>query len=106
MSEVPIECACGCKRPRRELSKYYSDKCCQKAARLAKLARAAAGHVPQPRVVPHAHRNHIPAHRPAVEIIDPKVADPYWITKTEFEANRFCFMAGTKVKIDGKEFVL
>ena len=51
-------------------------------------------------------RNHVPGHRPAVEIIDPKVADPYYITKTEFEANRQCFMAGTVAVIDGIKFVL
>jgi hypothetical protein len=45
--------------------------------------------------------------RPAVMIIDPVCADPYWTTKTDYEQHRWSYhKGGRRVFIDGVEAVL
>jgi hypothetical protein len=95
-------CACpGCDQPRRERSKYCSDKCNQKAARIKGRD--------YDRAYQEAHR------RPArsvyavtrkVIILDPKCAMPYTVPKSEFEQYRSKYLPGTKVIIDGCEMEL
>jgi hypothetical protein len=94
-------CACGCGQPCRVRSKYASDRCQQKASRIAQREYNNAYQTVRRTKFHHAY----PAQR-EVTIIDPKVADPYTVKQSEFEMYRSKYLPGTKVIIDGAELVL
>ena len=101
-NSLTSKCTCeGCENPARERSKYCSDRCQQKASRIKAREYANAYQTERRMKFHHAY----PAVR-EVTIIDPKVANPYTVKRSEFEMYRSKYLPGTRVLIDGSEMVL
>ncbi len=94
-------CACGCGQPCRARSKYASEKCQQRASRIAQREYNNAYQTVRRTKFHHAY----PARREVI-IIDPCVADPYTVTFHEYQMYAGKYLPGTKIIIDGAELVL
>jgi hypothetical protein len=99
---ISLTCACpDCPNPRRERSKYCSDKCNQKAARIKQRD--------YDRAYQEAHRRTARSTYPAIRkvvIYDPKCADPYQVPRSEFEEFKSKYLPGTRAIVDGLEVCL
>lgn len=94
-------CACGCGAPRRPRSKYATDRCGQRIARIKARDYDAAYHAAHSRPA----RASYPASR-KVTVIDPLVATPYEIPHSEFLMFRAQYLPGTRIIMDGQEMTL
>ena len=98
---MTIPCACGCGQPRRDSSKYASEKCQRNTSRKLYWQRL-KGLAPPSELT--AARKKMP-HRAIVEIHDPLCALPYTVRMSEFQQYRSAYPAGT-VAIIGDEKVM
>ena len=72
-------CACGCGLPKRPNSKYNSEKCQQRKARLLAVAQGK-----NRREYRRAHPPKVKTNRLTIKIIDPECCDPYYVSKAEY----------------------
>jgi hypothetical protein len=95
-------CACpGCENPHRERSKYCSDKCNQKAARIKMRD--------YDRAYQEAHRRPARANYPAMRkviVFDPMCGSPYTIPLSEYRMYAGKYLPGTRIIMDGQEMVI
>ena len=85
-----ILCACGCGRPRRDGSKYFSERCQQAVSRLRKKERGMKYILHPEKAEERAkvrHEKYASGQegRRNVIVTDPMCGDPYVITMKEYE---------------------